>query len=79
MDVENGLYLEVLEYFDSSHLPPHLREVSEPICDLAHKLVDEIEYCEQLEIGLQKLLEAKDAFVRAKVLRTQMNGEESKE
>lgn len=56
-----------INYFEFEHLPEPLREVAEPISELAHMMLDNIVYSEQLEIGLQKLLEAKDCFVRARL------------
>lgn len=55
---------EILRWFDFDHLPPRLQDVSRPIHDLAHKYAQELEGSE-LTTGLRKLLEAKDALVRA--------------
>ena len=56
----------VLQYFNFSHLPEPLRSVSEPFCDLAGDLADKLTGPE-LTVALRKLLEAKDAAVRAAV------------
>jgi len=56
--------VDVLRYFDYGHLPAHLQAFSRPLHHLAHALVGQLSG-PQLTIGLHKLLEAKDAFVRA--------------
>lgn len=55
---------QVLVFFAYEHLPPSLATISKPIHELAHRLADELEGPE-LTVGLRKLLEAKDCFVRA--------------
>lgn len=57
----------IMKYFAYEHLPAHLQEVSKPICELA-KLMDEmLQDGPEKSVGLRKLLEAKDALVRAKL------------
>ena len=57
----------IMKYFAYEHLPAHLQEVSKPIVDLA-KLMDEtLPDSAEKSVGLRKLLEAKDALVRAKL------------
>lgn len=55
----------VLRYFHYAHLPESLREVSEPFCRLAGLLVDRLPRNAERSVALRKLLEAKDAAVRA--------------
>lgn len=71
----------ILQFFSYAHLPPHLAMVSKPFCDLAHALamgdncpeagnvtmgdVAPIAANPELTVALRKLLEAKDAAVRA--------------
>lgn len=55
----------VLRYFSFNHLPPFLQEVSEPFSDLAHALSDSLPDSPERNVGLRKLLEAKDCMVRA--------------
>jgi hypothetical protein len=69
----------ILQFFSYQHLPPHLQAVSKPFCDLAHAIVfgDNIAESGNVTLGgivprnpertvaLRKLLEAKDAAVRA--------------
>lgn len=55
----------ILKYFEYSHLPPSLQEVSKPICLLAHQMDELVPDGAEKSAGLRKLLEAKDALVRA--------------
>lgn len=55
---------DILRFFSYAHLPPHLAEASKPFCDLAGRLA-ELPPSEQRDLALQRLLEAKDAAVRA--------------
>lgn len=55
----------IMAYFDFAHLPPHLRVVSEPCGELAQEMVHRLKDSPELTVGLRKLLEAKDCFVRA--------------
>jgi len=56
----------ILRYFSYKHLPEHLQKHSKPFCDLAQHLVaTSPDTSAQLIIALNKLLEAKDCFVRA--------------
>lgn len=55
----------MMKYFKYEHLPETLQTVSEPFCLLAEACNELLPDCEQKQIALQKLLEAKDAAVRA--------------
>ncbi|MET9953500.1 hypothetical protein ABZ135_18385 [Streptomyces sp. NPDC006339] len=56
----------VLRFFDHSHLPPRLAEVSRPFGELAHDLADRPGLDgPELTTALRRLLDAKDAAVRA--------------
>lgn len=69
----------ILQFFAYAHLPPHLATVSKPFCDLAHAIVygdnhpasgtvtsgGPLPRNPERTIALRKLLEAKDAAVRA--------------
>ncbi len=57
----------VLRYFHYSHLPPVLRKVSGPFCDMAKRIVEHIPRNAERSVALRKLLEAKDAAVRASI------------
>lgn len=56
---------QVMRYFEYKHLPPRLQEVSKPFCDLAHLVSNALPYDPETSTALRKLLEAKDAAVRA--------------
>lgn len=55
----------ILRYFVYDHLPDHLARWSKPFSDLAHELDTHLPAGPELSIALRKLLEAKDAAVRA--------------
>lgn len=55
-----------MKNFHFAHLPPHLQEISSPISALVDQMIDTLPEGEELEMGLRKLLEAKDCFVRAR-------------
>jgi hypothetical protein len=55
----------ILQFFKYTHLPPHLQDVSKPFCDLAHHVVATLPRNPERTVALRKLLEAKDAAVRA--------------
>ncbi|MGE0493275.1 MAG: hypothetical protein AB7S38_28970 [Vulcanimicrobiota bacterium] len=57
----------VFEFFAYEHLPPHLQEVSKPCAELAQKVATDLVDDPEVTVGLRKLLEAKDCFVRAAV------------
>ena len=70
----------IMQFFAYEHLPPHLQAVSKPFCDLARALVgDERGMPEgtptefplprnpERTVALRKLLDAKDAAVRARL------------
>lgn len=57
----------IMKYFEYSHLPVHLQEISNPLAELAQAIDDLLPDCEEKSVGLRKLLEAKDCFVRARL------------
>jgi len=57
----------ILRYFHYSHLPPVLQSASKPFCDLARHIVTTLPRNAERTVALRKLLEAKDAGVRANV------------
>jgi hypothetical protein len=59
----------ILQYFEWSHLPSRLQQISMPFGVLAERMVSELPDGPELSAGLRKLLEAKDCFVRAAVTR----------
>ena len=56
---------KLLRFFEYDHLPVRLQEVSKPFCKLATKVAEMAPLEEQTNVALQKMLEAKDAAVRA--------------
>lgn len=55
----------ILRFFQFEHLPGHLQEVSRPFCELAMALVATLPRNAERSVALRKLLESKDAAVRA--------------
>lgn len=55
----------ILQFFSYTHLPTHLQLVSQPFCDLANSIVETLPRNPERTVALRKLLEAKDAAVRA--------------
>ena len=62
----NTAILHVRQYFKYDHLPPHLQEVSKKFSELAEE-VSSLADNPEVTVALRKLLEAKDAAVRAKL------------
>ena len=72
----------IMQFFEYAHLPPNLQAVSKPFCDLAKAIASDVPsgttpICFPLPrnpertVALRKLLEAKDAAVRALVAKDQ--------
>jgi hypothetical protein len=59
----------IIQFFTFDHLPAHLQKVSAPFSDLAHILVGSVPRNPERTVALRKLLEAKDAAVRAVIAR----------
>ncbi len=57
----------IMQFFAYAHLPPHLQAVSAPFGELAVRLVESLPRNPERTAALRKLLEAKDAAVRALV------------
>jgi hypothetical protein len=55
----------VLRYFHYSHLPASLQARSKPFCELARQIVNTTPRNPERTVALRKLLESKDAAVRA--------------
>ena len=56
---------QILKYFEYEHLPAKLKQVSKPFCELACSIDRELEDSAEKSVALRKLLESKDAAVRA--------------
>ena len=57
----------ILQFFAYEHLPQHLQDVSRPFGLLAATIVENLPRNPERTAALRKLLEAKDAAVRALV------------
>jgi hypothetical protein len=57
----------IMQFFAYSHLPPHLQAVSKPFGIMAQEMVEMLPRNPERTVALRKLLEAKDAAVRALV------------
>ncbi|MGN7930287.1 hypothetical protein [Sphingopyxis sp. 22461] len=57
----------ILRYFHYSHLPPALQAMSVNFCNMARIVVSNLPRNAERSVALRKLLEAKDAAVRANV------------
>lgn len=57
----------ILQFFGYEHLPPHLQNVSQVFHDLAEDLAKGLPRNAERTVALRKLLEAKDAAVRAAI------------
>lgn len=59
----------ILQFFEFAHLRDDLKGVSQPFGELAAFIVQTLPRNPERTVALRKLLEAKDAAVRAKVAR----------
>ena len=57
----------IAQFFAYAHLPAHLQAVSKPFGDLATQIIETLPRNPERTVALRKLLEAKDAAVRALV------------
>ncbi len=55
----------IMEFFEYENLPHLLADASKPFCELAKRLEETLPPSAELSVALRKLLEAKDAAVRA--------------
>lgn len=55
----------ILQFFTFAHLPEPLQAVSRPFAEVANRLVLDLPRNPERTVALRKLLEAKDAAVRA--------------
>ena len=66
--IESAIELEPMcRWFRFGHLPPHLQEVSSNFASLAILIATKLPRNPERTVALRKLLEAKDAAVRAKL------------
>ena len=65
MDDQNKEH--IMQFFTVSHLPEHLQKVSKPFALVANEMISTLPRNPERSVALRKLLEAKDAAVRAVV------------
>lgn len=58
----------IMQFFNYDHLPVELQEISKEICELAKQIELTLPDCAEKTAGLRKLFEAKDCFVRARLV-----------
>lgn len=58
-----------LQFFEYKHLPPDLQAISLPFFHLSRQIVLELPRNPERSVALRKLLEAKDAAVRARLFK----------
>ena len=59
----------IMQFFAYEHLPAHLQEISKPFGELAKVIVETLPRNPERTVALRKLLESKDAAVRAKLFK----------
>lgn len=59
----------IMQFFAYAHLPAHLQEISRPFGELAELVIGTLPRNPERTVTLRKLLEAKDAAVRAKLFK----------
>lgn len=64
---ERPMTEHILQFFTYQHLPAHLQEISKPFADTAHWIIATLPRNPERTVALRKLLEAKDAAVRARL------------
>jgi len=64
---ENVNEERMMKWFAYGHLPEHLQAVSKPFEELASSMCATVDPGPERTVALRKLLEAKDAAVRAKL------------
>lgn len=57
----------IMQFFGFAHLPAGPQEVSRPFGELANRIVETLPRNAERTVALRKLLEAKDAAVRASI------------
>lgn len=61
----------ILQFFAYKHLPLHLQAVSMPFSDIARFVAETLPRNAERTVALRKLLESKDAAVRAAIFRSE--------
>lgn len=55
----------IMQFFSYAHLPEHLQPISQMFHQLAKRICETLPRCAERSVSLRKLLEGKDAAVRA--------------
>ena len=55
----------IMQFFEFGHLPDELKNISRPFAELAQQIMQTIPRNPERTVALRKLLEGKDAAVRA--------------
>lgn len=67
----------IMQFFAFEHLPPHLAAVSAPFAGIAQHVQTTLPRNAERTVALRKLLEAKDAAVRARLFKDYMPDEQA--
>jgi hypothetical protein len=59
----------IFQFFSYSHLPEHLQSISKPFGELAAHIIATLPRNPERTVALRKLLESKDAAVRASLFK----------
>lgn len=59
----------ILQFFAFAHLPEHLQAISRPFGEIANNIVATLPRNPERTVALRKLLESKDAAVRANLFK----------
>jgi hypothetical protein len=59
----------IMQFFKYDHLPERMQAFSKPFCDLAQQICETTPRNPERTVALRKLLEAKDAGVRAQIFK----------
>ena len=57
----------IMQFFAYGHLPPHLQTISKMFSDVADSIIATLPPNPERTVALRKLLESKDAAVRARL------------
>lgn len=68
----------IMQFFEYGHLRPEMQAVSKPFCELAHHCARTLPENPERTAALRKLLEAKDAAVRALIAKEPACGPEAR-
>lgn len=62
---------DIMQFFTYAHLPVHLQEISRPFAELAEQIHSTLPRNAERSTALRKLLESKDAAVRARLFKSE--------